>query len=172
MSPGETAAKALRHGGEDHDVSGEFRLTRLLPITAVALFCLLAAGCIGRHSRTSADGMKLLTERQLVTALQRHGIDARAFPKRPTQGEVATHVYDTFHKLFSSWHVNGGAVASKVEAFVTDSADHARDLSPKHPRMIFSRTFTVSNVVVMVFSPFTVDAVKAAMRDLRRAARP
>ena len=113
--------------------------------------------------------------------LQRHGIDARAFPERPTQGEVATHVYDTFHKLFSSWHVNGGAVASKVEAFVTDSADHARDLcrssppsapSPKHPRMIFSRTFTVSNVVVMVFSPFTVDAVKAAMRDLRRAVRP
>jgi len=125
--------------------------------------------------------MKLLTERQLVTALQRHGIDARAFPKVPTQGEAATYVFGTFHKLFSSWHVNGGAVASKVEAFVTDSADHALDLyrysppsgpSSEHPRMMFSRTFTVSNIVVMVFSPFWVDAVKAAMRDLRRAARP
>jgi len=124
--------------------------------------------------------MRLLTERQLVSALQGHGIDARAFPTRPTHDEVGAHVFDSFHKLFSSWHVTGGAVASKVEAFVTDSADHARDLyrssppsapSPKHPRMIFSRTFTVSNVVVMVFSPLKVAAVKAAMRDLKRAAR-
>lgn len=145
----------------------------------VALCCLLASGCVGRD-KPSADRMKLLTERQLVTVLQSHGIQARAFPNGPSQGETDTHVRNTFGELFSRWHVTGGAVASKVEAFVTDSADHARELyrsnpstgpTREHPHFVFSRAFTVSNVVVIVFSPLRVGAVRAAMRDLTTTAR-
>jgi hypothetical protein len=146
---------------------------------AALLTVLLLVGCAGRDTKTASGGTKLLTEQQMITALQRHGIQAHGFPKGPPNGEAAAHVDDVFKKLFSSWHVTGGAVGPKIEAFVTDSADHASDLyrssppsgpSRKHPKFIFSRAFTVSNVVVLVFSPLRIDAVKAAMRDLTAAA--
>jgi hypothetical protein len=63
---------------------------------------------------------------------------------------------------------------------LTNGLSAAKDLYPSNPstgptgeqpHFIFSRAFTVSNVVVIVFSPLRIGAVMAAMRDLTKAAR-
>jgi hypothetical protein len=143
-------------------------------IVLIAVGCLLLVGCASRHTGASPCGTNLLTEHQVVTALQRHGIRAHAFPKSPPNGLVAKHVDDVFDKLFSGWHVTGGAVAPHLEALVSDSADHAYDIyrsesaPPRHRKLgapILDRAFIVSNVVLL-FAPRRVPAGKGVVRDL------